>query len=151
MEMVKVDHEPVDIHPSQVTPMSVARIFLVSCHKYRDMPDFRSHLTLLQLHPSTVWLREECGSRTYFPDAMNATFDLPQNIDPGSVSLIVEGTVPGTHKRKLISTQCDNDFQNSVKLPLALLGQLQDTFKCNICCSYPIKPLLSSAGAASAS
>ena len=31
VRLVKNEHEPVDVAPSQVTPLSVARIFSVSC------------------------------------------------------------------------------------------------------------------------
>ena len=97
----------------------------------------------LQLHPSTVWLREEFGSRAYFPDVMNTTFGLPHDIGRVSVSLVVEGAdpaVPGTQKRKL-TLNGDNGFHNPrVKLPPDLCKKLHNTFKCNICCSSPIKP-----------
>lgn len=47
----------------------------------------------VQLDPATVWMREEFGSRIFFPDINNACFDLPADIE----CLIVEGTasVPG--------------------------------------------------------
>ena len=43
-----------------------------------------------------MWLREDFGSRAFFPDPMNSKFELPNDI---SVSLVVEGSdpaVPGT-------------------------------------------------------
>ena len=65
-------------------------------------------------------MREEFGSRAYFPDVINTTFDLPHDIGRVSVSLVVEGAdpaVPGTRKRKL-TLNGDNGFHNPrVKLP----------------------------------
>ena len=88
-------------------------------------------------------MREEFGSRAYFPDVINTTFDLPHDIGRVSVSLVVEGAdpaVPGTRKRKL-TLNGDNGFHNPrVKLPPDLCKKLHNTFKCNICCSSPIKP-----------
>ena len=66
-------------------------------------------------------------------------FDLPHDIGQMSVSLVVEGAdpaVPGTRKRKLMR----KPVLSNVKLPCTLHRQLQDTFKCNICRSSPIKP-----------
>lgn len=39
-----------------------------------------------------MWLREEFGSRAFFPDSTNATFDLPPDSGLSSYSLIVEGS-----------------------------------------------------------
>lgn len=41
----------------------------------------------LQLDPATVWVCEEFGSRIFFPDTDNTSFDLPSGIN----RLVVEG------------------------------------------------------------
>ena len=94
--------------------------------------------TYSQLQPSTVWLREVLGSRAYFPDDICTKFDLPNNVR----LLIVEGgdpAVPGSRKRKL-ATSSHFSYSDHMRLPLGIHKLLQDAFKCNICCSSPIKP-----------
>ena len=44
----------------------------------------------MQLDPATVWLREEYGTRAFFPDSDNATFSIPP--DHSLISVIVEGS-----------------------------------------------------------
>ena len=53
----------------------------------------QGHCFMIQLDPATVWMREEYGSRIFFPDATNTHFELPVNAE----CLIVEGaaTVQG--------------------------------------------------------
>ena len=46
-------------------------------------------LTFAQLDPRTVWLREEFGSRAYFPDSSNTEFVI--DVDNPPFGLIVEG------------------------------------------------------------
>ena len=41
---------------------------------------------------STIWLREECGSRAYLPDATNTRFDFPTDVSRLPFGLIVEGS-----------------------------------------------------------
>ena len=36
VRLVRSGHDPVDILPAQVTPLSIARIFSVSCIEYPD-------------------------------------------------------------------------------------------------------------------
>ena len=45
----------------------------------------------MQLDPNTVLLREEFGSRAFFPDSTNSHFEFPQNIG-SCLGLTVEGS-----------------------------------------------------------
>ena len=101
VRLVRTGHGPVDILPSQVTPLSIAQIFSVRYY----IPGWSRVLVhcyilfTLQLDPLTVWLREEFGNRAFFPDSSNVKFDLPNDIVRLSISLVVEGAdpaVPGT-------------------------------------------------------
>ena len=105
VRLVRSGHDPVDILPSQVTPLSVAWMFSVSgCTQvvigvkaeqnqlYIFIYIHQSFYT--QLDPSTVWLREQYGSRAFLPDTMNVKFDLPPDVAQVSLSLIMEGSDP---------------------------------------------------------
>lgn len=51
----------------------------------------------MQLDPSTVWLREESGSRAFFPDAQNSRFVLSDDVGVLITELVAMGSpVPGT-------------------------------------------------------
>ena len=72
------------------------------------------------IHPLYIWLREEFGSRAFFPDVVTSKFDLPHDVAQLSVSLIVEGSdpaVPGSRKRavKFESEGDGDDVQHSTK------------------------------------
>ena len=52
------------------------------------MNTYQGYYFIIQLDPATVWMREEFGSRIFFPDVTNTCFELPVNAE----CLIVEGT-----------------------------------------------------------
>ena len=94
--LVRSGHDPVDILASQISPLSVARIFSVSYVFIYTLPLVITNVSPLQLDPLTVWLREEFGNGAFFPDGANAKFDLPHDVVRLSISLIVEGSDRGT-------------------------------------------------------
>ena len=51
----------------------------------------------MQLDPSMVWLREESGSRAFFPDSQNSRFVLNDDVGVLITDLVAMGSpVPGT-------------------------------------------------------
>lgn len=53
-------------------------------------------LIILQLDRSTVWLKEEGGSRAFFPDGSGERFVFNEDVPLLISTLVVEGSVPGT-------------------------------------------------------
>ena len=57
----------------------------------------------IQLDPSTVWLREESGSRAYFPDSQNTRFVLSDDVGVLITELVAMGSpAPGTTSQSAV-------------------------------------------------
>ena len=82
-----------------------------------------------------MWLREDFGSRAFFPDPMNSKFELPDDI---SVSLVVEGSdpaVPGTSSGSVHVTTPPIAPRPST-LSLSNSKKMQTLYKCEGYSSY---------------
>ena len=67
----------------------------------------------MQLDPSTVWLREEPGSRAFFPDSQNTRFVLNDDVGVLITELVAMGSpVPGSTSQSAVRVPSISSLSN---------------------------------------
>ena len=67
----------------------------------------------MQLDPSTVWLREESGSRAFFPDSQNTRFVLNDDVGVLITELVAMGSpVPGSTSQSAVRAPSISSLSN---------------------------------------